>query len=176
MIARTPRAPFDWDGRASWVSGDIFVRTIVVSLHAWEPWAFTRDILFELQNSDIDDDHPEWRMHWFSGVVALRAVGHVLDRVDALQSEGHRRVVRTWWSGVRSDAIENWIFHEFIEKERNNVLKEFSFGASLPPAEDGRLLAYDGSHRDGAQLFREAVYWWRGQLEHLESQLSDTVG
>jgi|SRR3954454_6492894 hypothetical protein len=166
-----PGAPFDWDGKPSWTSGDIFVRSITITLHAWEPWDFARNVLFEIQNSDIDDEHPEWRMHWFSGVVALRAVGHVLNKVDASRSAAHRHVIDAWWVNVRSDDVENWIFHEFIERERNNILKEFSFGASLPPTEDGRLLAYDGSHRDGAQLFREAIYWWRGQLEFLEDKL-----
>lgn len=65
--------------------------------------------------------------------------------------------------------IENWIFFDFIEKERNNILKEFSFGAELPKAEDGRTLAYGKTCHDAAQLFREAVYWWRHELEKIEA-------
>jgi hypothetical protein len=164
------RAPDSWQGRPSWVEGDIFVRAVSpMRLHAWEPWDFARHILFSFQNMDIDDEHPEWRLYWFSGVVTLRSVGHVLDKVDRKINDNAGSVIDDWWTSVKADRNENWIFFDFIEKERNNVLKEFSFGASLTGDHDGRQLAYDGSHLDGAQLFREAVYWWRAQLEYIEA-------
>jgi hypothetical protein len=67
----------------TWITGDIFIRPGPLApptLHAWEPWYVTLDVLFELQNSDIDKEHNEWRTQWIAGVAMLRATGHVLDR------------------------------------------------------------------------------------------------
>jgi hypothetical protein len=169
----TMDAPRSWEGKPSWVTGDIFVRPIKHALlRAWEPWDFARSLLFEFQHTDFDDEHPEWRLYWFSGIVTLRAIGHVLHKVDAETSHQHRSSIAQFWTKLKSDIDRNWIFFDFIEKERNNILKEFSFGAKLPSSEDGRLLAYDGTHLDGVELYREAVYWWRAQLDYLEAQLS----
>jgi hypothetical protein len=158
--------------RKSWVTGDIFMSASGDStLSAWEPWEETRWALFELQNSDIDDEHPEWRRNWIVGVAMLRTVGHVLHKVDAATSPRHKSVIHTAWQSWNSDKDGDWIFFDFIEKERNNILKMFSSGAQLPSAEDGRLLAYGNTDLDAAELFREAVYWWRFQLRLIESQL-----
>jgi hypothetical protein len=160
--------------RATSISGDIFTRAAGrLNLKAWEPWEFTRSILFEFQNSDIDDEHWEWRLNWFAGVALLRTIGHVLYKVDAKRSDGHRTVIRSMWKSWHDDRRQHWIFFDFIERERNNILKEFSFGAELPSANDQRVLAYADTHDDAAQLFREAVYWWRDQLEVIETGLAD---
>ena len=157
----------------TWITGDIFVSSeALVTLNAWEPFDFTVGILFELQNSDIDDEHPEWRTHWIAGVAALRIIGHVLHKIDGLRSPRHKELIDAAWSRWSSDKDANWIFFDFIEKERNNILKEFSFGAKLPGISDERLLAYGTTDHDAAQLFREAVYWWRAQLRDLERSLA----
>lgn len=52
------------DKRYDYVTGDIFVRVPThQTLSAWTPFWDTVSILFEFQNSDIDDEHPEWRFH-----------------------------------------------------------------------------------------------------------------
>lgn len=161
-------------GRPSWVSGDIFTRSAQLGhLHAGEPWEFTRHILFEFQNSDIDEEHPEWMVSWFAGVSILRTIGHVLRNVDRKRSDETWIIVDDFWSDVQNNRITHWIFFDFIQRERNNILKEFSFGASLPEnSDDRRILVYD-THDDwdGTQLFREAVYWWRAQLEHIDREI-----
>ena len=156
----------------SWITGDIFTSGPGIStLRAWEPWEETRSALFEIQNSDIDDEHPEWRTNWIAGVAMLRAIGHVLHKVDTAVSPHHKRVIDAAWRSWNADKDGNWIFFDFIERERNSILKTFSFGAQFPSAEDGRVLAYGNTGFDAAQLFREAVYWWRYQLRMIESQL-----
>lgn len=166
-------APYEWEGRPSWAAGDAFVADVgPKTLHAWEVWDFTLDILFVLQHSDFDAEHPEWRIYWLSGVVALRAVGHTLGKVDVKKSDKHQRIINSFWSSMKADKTANWIFLDFIEQERNNILKEFSFGAELPGEEDGRRLAYNGTHLDGVELYREGVYWWRAQLKHLERAIA----
>lgn len=164
----------DRGNQKSWITGDIFTAVPVPSttLYAWEPWEHARSILFELQNSDIDDEHPEWRTHWIAGVAVLRATGHVLHKVDARLSPNHKAVIDDAWARWKANKDEHWIFFDFIEKERNSILKLYSFGAALPQtAEDGRTLVYGNTDFDAAQLFREAVYWWRDQLREIEKHL-----
>lgn len=48
------------------------------------------------------------------------------------------------------------------------MLKTFEFGVEID--DDGLL--HKESGRDGGQLFREAVYWWRFQLEEIEETLA----
>lgn len=63
--------------------------------------------------------------------------------------------------------MQHWVFWEFIEQERNNLLKTFNFGVEL----DEQGLWYPSLEMDGVQLLREATYWWRRQLEELEEKL-----
>lgn len=161
--------------RPSWITGDIFTAASGYgSLKAWEPWDWTVSCLFDLQNSDIDDEHPEWRINWIAGVAMLRTVGHVLKNVDSRTSGKHTSIITEYWKTWQHDKDLNWIFFDFIEQERNNILKEFSFGATLPAVNDGRVLAYGNTQFDAAQLFREAVYWWRHQLRSIEKDLSES--
>ena len=157
----------------SWNTDDVFVSPVPsMTLRAWEPWLEARSLLFEFYNSDIDDEHTEWRIHWFAGVAILRTIGHVLHNVDASTSFRHRTLLGAIWNDWHEDKDDNWIFFDFIERERNNVLKEFSFGANLPTEEDGRLLAYGNTEFDAIELFAEAVYWWRRQLQEIERCLN----
>lgn len=92
-------------------------------------------ILFEFQNSDVDDEHPEWRLHWVAGVALLHTIGHVLAKADALRSPAHKTEVDALWAEWKEVRDDNAIFWDFIEKERNNLLKIYTFGAS---PSDGR--------------------------------------
>ncbi|KGF69687.1 hypothetical protein LL06_09730 [Hoeflea sp. BAL378] len=162
---------------ASFITGDIFTRTSPIqTLKAWEPYWDCVGILFHFQNSDIvdgDDELPEWRLHWVSGLALLRTVGHVLAKVDALASPAHATAVDGLWATLKADRPSSAIFWSFIEEERNNLLKTYTFGAKLSSDEDGYFIEFaDG--QDAFQLFREAVYWWRHQLELLEKELRAT--
>jgi len=159
---------------ASFVTGDIFTRTSPdQTLKAWEPFWDCVGILFHFQNSDIvdgDEELPEWRLHWVSGLALLRTVGHVLAKVDARDSPAHGEAVNGLWSKLKADKQSAAIFWEFIEEERNNLLKTYTFGAKLSSDADGYFIEFaDG--QDAFQLFREAVYWWRHHLELLEKEL-----
>lgn len=156
----------------SWINGDIFTARIKKkTLSAWEPWDFSRELLFSFQSLDIGEEYPEWRLYWFSGVTVLRTIGHVLHKIDSDKSQHHKMVITNAWGSWNKYKEENWIFFDFIEKERNNILKEFSFGAKLPTSEDGRTLAYKNTDLDAFQLYRESVYWWREQLNKIETAL-----
>lgn len=142
----------------------------------------------------------EWRLHWVTAIVLIRAVGHVLSKVDgkavpvvgALASELHRR----WKAGCGSDAI----FCGFIEQERNSILKEYEFGVSEGPIpvttttqnlvtgelfEQHALIEeniyrpmwsgpYEGE--DGRTLLDEAIKWWRVQLDWIDKETAASLG
>lgn len=163
----------------SFITGDIFTRTSPIqTLKAWEPWRDCVGILFHFQNSDIvdgDEELPEWRLHWVSGLAMLRTIGHVLAKVDALDSPAHAAAVGGLWATLKKDRKSSEIFWNFIEDERNNLLKTYTFGAKLSSDEYGYFIEF-GDGQDAFQLFREAVYWWRYQLELLEDELYATGG
>jgi hypothetical protein len=152
------------------IHSDLFVRKIFPeTLSAWVPFADCVGMNFELQNSDIDEEHPEWRMHWTFAVVMLRTVGHVLVKVDRHKSARHKQTIDAYWTRWKGDRLANWIFWEFIEDERNNILKTYKFGVEIN--EEG--LWHSGLAEDGVQLIREAAYWWRNQLEGIEKELAE---
>jgi hypothetical protein len=125
---------------------DIFVKKPPkITLDAWTPYSECVSILFELQNSDLDDDHPEWRISWIAGIALLRAIGHVLDKVDSIKSAKHKKAIARLWSSWKSDKSTNWIFWDFIEQERNNILKIFKFGVEI----DEQGLFHRGLGEDG---------------------------
>lgn len=65
-----------------------------------------------------------WRVHWVGAVALIRAVGHVLRHVDRKElpefADAIDRAYERWKSGA-----DHRIFREFINQERNNVLKEY---------------------------------------------------
>src|SRR5450759_1169232 len=81
--------------------------------------------------SDLADgvSGSEWRRRWVTAVVLLRAVGHVLDKVDAESSPAMCRAIAEAWRGLPASKPEPRIFWDFIDAERNNVLKEYVLAA-----------------------------------------------
>jgi hypothetical protein len=73
----------------------------------------------------------EARIHYFGLVALLRAVGHVLDKVDASQDGNLRRVVDRKHQEVKQNREAYPIFHEFIDAERNLILKEYRSSAEV---------------------------------------------
>jgi hypothetical protein len=158
--------------RQSWISGDIFTSPDrPQTLAAWQPYHLCTGIHFDFQNSDIEPLWGHWQVQWIAGIALLRSTGHVLYKVDSKSTERHRRIIREIWAEWQSDRKKHWVFWEFIEKDRNNILKEFNLnfktGPYLEPNEyDIEKIVYNKLWK-----FREAVYWWRAQLRTLEEQL-----
>ncbi len=158
------------------ITGDIFIlRPPKQTLKGWQPFWDCVAILFQFENSDVadgDEELPEWRMYWVAGIALLRTIGHVLAKVDSQTSAKHSQEIDDLWTRLKSDREASWIFWEFIEKERNNLLKTYSFGARIEWDEDGYCCVISEDGEDAFQLFRQAVYWWRHQLMELEDNLS----
>ena len=158
----------------NYVTGDIFVLSPPrQTLKAWRPfWDCVTIILFEFQNSDVDEERSEWRLYWVAGIALLRTIGHVLAKTDAMTSPRHSAEIDRLWEGWKSDRAPSSIFWDFIEKERNNLLKTYTFGARLACDDNGYHVEFEDG-QDAFQLFRQAVYWWRHQLVALEDALCD---
>ena len=82
------------------------------------------------------------KLFWFAALAMLRAIGHVLDKVDAkAQGANFRNKLDERFRLWKQDPI----FINFIELERNNILKEYESSLSeLAATEDGFLLLESG--------------------------------
>jgi hypothetical protein len=67
----------------------------------------------------------EFRLSWLTIICLLRAIGHVLDKVDKLKSEKHRQIIEGKWNELNNTKPHPKIFWKFIEIERNCFLKEY---------------------------------------------------
>ncbi len=113
-------------------------------------------------------------------ITLLHSVGDVLKKVD---TEGNPDL-----DEIVDRAFDSWkkdhkIFSEFIEEERNNVLKEYKFGTSIgvivdvPCQEIGKKEQETGSveytHHykgwDPQDVVEEAIRWWEDRLGEIDS-------
>lgn len=146
-----------------------------------------------LQDAIDKKNTPQAKIIWFASVAMLRAVGHVLKNVDS-KSRGEDFEHRL---GVKfKEWKEDPIFRDFIEKERNSILKEYdSTFEILEKKEKCTLITNDGYKlvtSDGHTLvtsssvtefikgsgrcagespvhnLSEALEWWDSQLKDLE--------
>ncbi len=69
-----------------------------------------------------------FRISWISIVTLLRAVGHVLEKVDADTSPAMRAVITKKWKQLNQTKPSPEIFWGFIEEERNRFLKNYKHG------------------------------------------------
>lgn len=118
-------------------------------------------------------------------LAMLRSVGHVLDKVDA-DTPARKKWLNESWSRWKREPI----FRDFINFERNRLLKEFRGGieASDPavmakgavadplyPAASSLVVAVDVARlqaADGTNLLgrlREAIAYWRRNLSEAEA-------
>ena len=151
-----------------------------------------------LEMLEDERDEQRWRVLWIGAMALLRAVGHVLLKVDG-EIPRQRAVInaayRRWKDNGRP---EHSVFRHFIEKERNNILKEYRLNvvdsgevgvavvAGDPDAgcvTDKTPFGLDenlfrpvtgsfGAGEDARDVYREAVEWWDTELSSLEMELN----
>jgi hypothetical protein len=151
------------------------------------------DCRLALGHLENEPDERNWRVHWVAAVTLLRIVGHVLDKVDGRENAQLRLTARKLYKEWKTHP-EHEIFREFIDNERNNVLKEYEFGVSEGPIEV--LLSeetpsgpvpiqvvqiseniyrpmQDGVYagEDGRTLIEDSIEWWERQLSQIEQSL-----
>jgi hypothetical protein len=61
-------------------------------------------------------------------VTLLRAVGHVLYKVDAKADADVAYVIEQKWNALKRTRPKPEILWEFIESERNSIVKQYEFG------------------------------------------------
>ena len=139
--------------------------------------------------SDLCDDMDNFRIIYIAALSLLRAAGHVLHKVDCDGNPILKKAVADHWNRLKAHSESNQIFFEFIEKERNHVLKEYEIGFDdtdwevvYPDGDDystynlGELYrplkdgAFDGA--DCRNLINEGIAWWEEQLAEIVSLIS----
>lgn len=160
-------------------------------------------LALEMLHEETEPDR--WRVHWAGAVALLRAVGHVLLNVDqpadrfiaAAGKAAHRR-----W---KSDDPAHLIYRDFIEDERNNILKEYrskvhpldtvdvAVRLTLQNPETGEISYINqvmpldnnifrpmtegyGAGEDARDVYQEAIDWWERELSAIEAAASDRPG
>jgi hypothetical protein len=124
--------------------------------------------------------------------VLLRAVGHVLDKVDGEQTPAYRAAISAWWAGLKGTKPKPQVFWDFIEDERNTILKEYRTsagqGATIPVGgiefnlRTGEVRADQPgptihhytvnsgpfAGREQRELLSEAIAWWESELDGID--------
>jgi hypothetical protein len=140
-------------------------------------------VALELLESETRPD--VFRVLWVAGVSLARAVGHVLHKVDAERDDATKRVVGIAYQSWQVNRSENAIFWDFIEEERNQVLKQYEIGFLAGPVDvvvgaetftlDDHLFCpvTDGPYagEDCRDLLAEAIEWWSTQLAQIEESI-----
>lgn len=139
------------------------------------------DARFALTRFNECRDEQERRVLWFALIGLLRAVGHVLDKVDAAADAGLRRRLDVRWPAAR----ETPIFRDFVEKDRNQFLKTYQPmpRRAVITSRDGKVLMSRGGAplitsglyvmegpfqgRGAVDVAGEAVAWWERELAAL---------
>jgi hypothetical protein len=138
---------------------------------------------------------PTWRRRWVIAIVLLRAVGHVLDKVDGTRSPELRKAITKWWQDLRTSKPKPEIFWLFIEEERNTIIKEYQtnagqgvtvFGQGFtvnmrtgqqeadfltppkPPIYHYTMNAGHFKAQDQRELIDEAIQWWENELNSID--------
>ncbi len=149
-----------------------------------------QDAMFVREKLETELGHVEWRLYWVLAVVLLRAVGHVLDKVDGANDISIKQKANTLHKSWRT-GDENLIFRDFIERERNSILKEYESEITEGPVPImAHLQSHDGfdvirqflieeniyrpmgsgayAGEDGRTLIDESIAWWARQLDTID--------
>jgi hypothetical protein len=137
-------------------------------------------------------DSPAWRVHWVACLALLRAVGHVLRNIDGKSTDKHAKVIEAAWVEWKTNENEHAIFWNFIQAERNNLLKQYAFGVEPEPtlivADSGAQVVAEGGDKvvgddyfrlslecfegqEGRDVVLEAIDWWKARLDKIGAQL-----
>ena len=162
-----------------------------------------RKVLLDCQSAlemlEDEENEQRWRVLWAGAIALLRAVGHVLRNVDG-EDPALRPLIDSAYNRWKADRSGNEVFWKFIEKERNNILKEYRFhvhdaetvdvvvtrdvvdaDASQTSMMEGVFALEDNLFRpvtdgfgqgdDARDIYKEALKWWHTELARIEAQL-----
>lgn len=135
----------------------------------------------------------DWRVNYFAAIGLLRTVGHVLDKIDSKEWPEAALPIANAYARWKRKEGEDVIFKDFIEDERNLLVKEYRRGCEPEDAVDCPVLTVDGrenhgistipvvfvegGHFDGQpveSLLWRAIEWWMLELEAIEDAAKGT--
>jgi hypothetical protein len=111
----------------------------------------------------------------------------VLHKVDADSNADLKIAIKDWWQKLQNDKSQHPIFFEFIELERNNILKEYELG--MFSGEVNVLISTTGESftltetafcpmsygafegEDCRDIALQAIEWWEAQIDVIENSL-----
>jgi hypothetical protein len=126
------------------------------------------------------------RICWVAAITLARAVGHVLQSVDAADNravaDANDRLFAEW----RNNRENHSVYWDFIRAERNLVLKEYAQNWSYEPTvvavatenfelDAGLYCAIEDGPYAGADIrdmLDVAIDWWELQLGIIEAEAS----
>lgn len=129
-----------------------------------------------------ETDDTKFRILWVAGIALARAVGHVLDKVDSKQNKKLKYAISNAYDSWKRDRAANRMFWDFIEDERNRVLKEYEIGflsGPIPVMASGQSFTLDENlfcpisdgefaGEDCRDILKQAIAWWEEQLREIE--------
>lgn len=144
-----------------------------------------RKVLEDLEfcNNQLRDDlqEQEWRVRWVAICALSRAVGHILHQ-DGLRL-GKKSITDAFFKEIRKEEI----FSEFIDKDRNLILKEYEFRVKREPlclgflteSGDEIVTEQDFSILEGTyfedhspkEAIEKVCEWWNIKLLEVERSL-----
>jgi len=150
------------------------------------------DCELALRDFEAAGPTPYWRTRWTALTALLRAVGHVLDKIDAARGGELKEAIAQAWAELNKTKPEPRIFWDFIEQERNNVLKIYEVGARLnttlrpgtvymsrsgqdwsgpsgPTTYEAFIQSGVYGGRDALEVCREAIAFWQRYLDRIET-------
>ena len=155
----------------------------------------SRDVLEDCKQALADfqaaTNPVQWRIRWVTLIALLRCVGHVLKNIDRNQSAEWKEAVDEAWKRCNDTKPDPKILWEFIEAERNNVLKAYDVGAELDIRRSGAIMGFTPSiaaHQknydltiesfmrsgpfsgdDAIEVCRQAIAFWEQYLDEVEA-------
>jgi hypothetical protein len=149
----------------------------VMALAARNALSDARTARSTLQQAIANSSAVQTRISWITCLTLLRAVGHVLAKVDGERSSWLKRASEEQFSAIRHNQFANLIFWEFIEAERNGLLKEYKssiFESVADPEQPGRRRLVLTNILVGPDFFTPmeavdaAIRWWNLYLAKVE--------
>lgn len=133
---------------------------------------------------ELEDNPRKFRLLWVSCTSLLRTVGKALHEVDAKNNPHQKSYIAEWWENLKKNKDQHTIFFNFIEPERNNILKEYKIGmfsgeVSVIAGTTGEAFtlsetmfcpitygAFEGE--DCRDIALQAIKWWEVQIDSIE--------
>ena len=134
---------------------------------------------------ELESKPDTFRVLWVAGIALVRTVGHVLQKVDSEKNYAVKTAVALIYAQWQSEKLNNAIFWDFIELERNQILKQYEFGFFEGPVS---ILVKNETYRlddllfcpikygtfageDCRDILKQAIDWWEQQLDLIESNI-----